>query len=331
MRKRMSVFGGNANPALTAAVCKALGIEQGKATVSKFSDGETRVEILENVRGTECFIVQPTCAPQNDNLMELMTLIDAMKRASAKSVTAVFPYFGYARQERKSGRSPITAALLAAQLEVAGVDRVLALDLHTDVIAGFFRPPVTVDTLSAIPVFRPILRELKAASGGKITVVSPDAGGIKRARAYAKILEAPIAIIDKRRDNPNESEVMNLIGDVNGRICLIVDDMIDTAGTLCKAAAALKANGATEVYAIATHAVLSGAGFKNIAEGPLSKVWVTDSTPIEARLHAALLDTSELNSAHMLAAKLQILTVADHLADAIKRVHFEDSVSSTLE
>ena len=326
MNKTFAIFGGNANPALTAALCASLGVEPGKCKVSKFSDGEIQVEIGENVRGLTCFVCQPTCAPTNDNLMELLIMVDALKRASAGSIVAVIPYYGYARQERKAKpRTPITARLVADMLEAAGVNRVVSLDLHADQIQGFFKVPV--DNLYATPIFRPMLRENKIGGDGWC-VVSPDVGGIKRARIYSKNLACPLAMIDKRRDAnvANVSEVMHLIGDVAGKRCLLVDDMIDTAGTLCNAGRALLANGATEVSALATHGVFSGKAFENIEGGPFKRVWVTDSTPVESRVtyedefgEPALTRAGEV---------IGVVSVAPLLAEAVKRIMNGDSISS---
>src|SRR5579863_4156652 len=250
----LMVFTGNANPALAQEVVKILGIPLGKAMVSRFSDGEIQVEIQENVRGKDVFVLQSTCAPANDNLMELMIMVDALKRASAGRITAAIPYFGYARQDRRprSARVAISAKLVANMLMSAGIDRVLTVDLHADQIQGFFDIPV--DNIYGSPV---LLKDIKAGRHENLMIVSPDTGGVMRARAFAKALNVDMAIIDKRRPKANEAEVMNIIGDVNGKTCIIVDDMIDTALTLCKAAEALKKQGATKVSAYATHAVFS--------------------------------------------------------------------------
>lgn len=316
--KTFAIFGGNANPTLTAALCARLDVEPGKCRVSKFSDGEIQVEICENVRGLTCFVCQPTCSPANDNLMELLIMVDALKRASAGSIVAVIPYYGYARQERKAKpRTPITARLVADLLEAAGVNRVITLDLHADQIQGFFKVPV--DNLYATPVFRHVLRELSIGGKGW-SVVSPDVGGIKRARIYSRILDCPLALIDKRRDPSltNASEVMNLIGDVSGMRCLLVDDMIDTAGTLCNAGRALLTNGASEVFALATHGVLSGGAFSNIRGGPFKRVWVTDSTPVGPRM------SREAPGCDL----IEVVSVAPLLAEAVKRTLTGDSISS---
>jgi len=252
--KELKIFTGNANPALAQEICRHLSVPLAQATVKSFSDGEIMVEINENVRGRDVFVVQSTCQPANHNLMELLVMIDALKRASAARITAVIPYFGYARQDRKvAPRTPITSKLVADLITTAGAQRVLCVDLHAGQIQGFFNIPV--DHLYAAPA---VLEDVKSRFTEELVVVSPDAGGTERARAFAKRLNAGLAIIDKRRSAANVSEVMHIIGDVDGRTCIIVDDMIDTAGTLCQAAAALKAHGAGDVYATATHAVLSG-------------------------------------------------------------------------
>ncbi|OYV73796.1 MAG: ribose-phosphate pyrophosphokinase, partial [Acidithiobacillus ferrivorans] len=272
----LMVFSGNANPALAAAVARFLQIPLGRAEVSSFSDGEVFVEILENVRGRDVFVLQPTCAPTNDNLMELLTMIDALKRASANRITAAMPYFGYARQDRKSrARTAITAKLVADLITSAGANRVLTMDLHADQIQGFFDVPV--DNIYASPI---LLGDIWRQSYPGLIVVSPDVGGVVRARAIAKRLEVDLAIIDKRRPRPNESVVMNIIGDVEGRTCVIVDDMVDTANTLCEAAKALKENGAVRVCAYCTHPVLSGGAVERIANSALDEVVVTDSIPL---------------------------------------------------
>ena len=273
----LMVFTGNANPKLAEAVVKHLGIPLGKALVGRFSDGEVQVEIQENVRGKHVFILQSTCAPTNDNLMELMVMVDALKRASARRITAAIPYFGYARQDRRprSARVAITAKVVANMLEVAGVERVLTMDLHADQIQGFFDIPV--DNIYASPV---LLEDLRKKNYSDLLVVSPDVGGVVRARALAKQLNTDLAIIDKRRPKANVAEVMNIIGEVEGRNCVIMDDMIDTGGTLCKAAQVLKERGAKQVFSYCTHPVLSGGAAARIADSALDEVVVTDTIPL---------------------------------------------------
>jgi len=278
---RLKIFTGNANPALAQEICQALGMELGRAMVKQFSDGEIYLQIKENVRGEDVFIVQPTCTPVERNLMELLLMMDALKRASAERITAVLPYYGYARQDRKDKpRVPISARLVAALLETAGASRLLALDLHAAQIQGFFDIPV--DHLFAMPV---LIEYFKSLNIPDITVVSPDAGGVERARAFAKRLSSPLAIIDKRREEANVAEVMNVVGDVAGRHCLLVDDLIDTAGTLVKGAEALMKKGAAGVSACATHAVLSGPALSRIEASSLQHVVFTNSIPLskEAR------------------------------------------------
>lgn len=310
MLTELKIFTGNSNPALAREICDDLGVPLSKAAVKTFSDGEIMVEIGENVRGRDVFVVQSTCAPSNQNLMELLVMVDALKRASAARITAVIPYFGYARQDRKvAPRTPITSKLVADLITTAGVHRVLCVDLHAGQIQGFFNIPV--DHLYAAPV---ILDDIKSRFSGRVVVVSPDAGGTERARAFAKRLDAGLAIIDKRRSGPNVSEVMHIIGDVEGETCIIVDDMIDTAGTLCQAAAALKARGAGDIYATATHAVLSGPALERINQSCLKEVLVTNTIPVGDKLDGC--------------SRLRQLTVANLLAEAIRRIHEEESVSS---
>jgi ribose-phosphate pyrophosphokinase len=307
---KLKVFSGNSNIPLAHEICESLGVSLGKAKVKAFSDGEIMVEIGENVRGRDVFVVQSTCSPSNQNLMELLIMVDALKRASAERITAVIPYFGYARQDRKvAPRTPITSKLVADLITTAGTDRVLTMDLHAGQIQGFFNIPV--DHLYAAPV---ILRDFKEHVGDRVVVVSPDAGGTERARAFAKRLDAGLAIIDKRRSSPNVSEVMHIIGDVQDQTCLIVDDMIDTAGTLCQAAKALKERGAREVYASATHPVLSGPALKRINESCLQEVVVTNTIPAADKIASC--------------TKLRSLSVAALLAEAIKRINGDASVSS---
>jgi len=307
---RLIVLSGNANRALTQAICAEMGVLQGTATVKGFSDGEIWVQIEANVRGADVFVVQPTCTPADRHLMELIFMIDALKRASAHRITAVLPYYGYARQDREDkSRVPISAKVVAAMLERAGADRVLTLDLHAAQIQGFFDIPV--DHLFSAPV---MIEYFKANGLEKTTVVSPDAGGVERARALAKRLETPLAIIDKRRDQPNVAEIMHIIGDVTDRDCLIVDDLIDTAGTLVKGTEALLNRGARSVTACATHAVLSGPAVERINASRLKEVVCTDSIPLRPDAAAS--------------SKIRVLSVAGLLARAIQSIHEETSVSS---
>nr|WP_067286000.1 ribose-phosphate pyrophosphokinase [Marinobacterium profundum] len=308
---RMMVFTGNANPELAQRVVERLDIPMGKAIVGRFSDGEVNVEIQENVRGKDVFIIQPTCAPTNDNLMELIVLADALRRASASRVTAVIPYFGYARQDRRprSARVAISARVVADMISAVGIDRVLTVDLHADQIQGFFDSPV--DNVYGSPV---LLDDIVDQQFENIMVVSPDVGGVVRARAIAKQLDCDLAIIDKRRERANESQVMNIIGDVEGRTCILVDDMCDTAGTLCKAAKALKDNGAAKVYAYITHPVLSGPAVENLNNSVLDELVVTDTIP--------------LSKAAQECSKVRQLTLAPMLAEAVRRVCNEESISA---
>jgi len=307
----LMIFAGSANPQLAAAVAKRLNLRLGSASVSRFSDGEVMIELLENVRGRDCFVLQSTCMPTNDNLMEVLIMIDALKRASAARVTAALPYFGYARQDRRprSARVAISAKVVANMLEAVGVDRVLTMDLHADQIQGFFDVPV--DNIYAAPI---LLGDLWKHGHEDLLVVSPDVGGVVRARALAKRLESDLAIIDKRRPKANDAEVMNIIGDVKGRTCVIMDDMVDTAGTLAKAAQALKNEGAVKVLAYCTHPVLSGGAVERIANSALDEVVVTDSIPLRA-------DAKQCS-------KIRVLSVVDLLAETILRISNEDSVSS---
>ena len=311
--RNLLVFSGNANRPLAQAVCRELGVRQGKALVSTFSDGEVQVEIEENVRRQEAFVIQPTCAPSAEHLVELLVLIDALKRASVASVTAVVPYFGYARQDRRprSSRVPITAKVAAKMFSAVGCDRVLTIDLHADQIQGFFDIPV--DNVYASPL---LLADIWRAHGtDNMVVVSPDVGGVVRARALAKRLDdADLAIIDKRRPRANVATVMNIIGDVRGKTCVLVDDIVDTAGTLCAAAAALKENGATKVVAYCTHPVLSGAAISNIGKSQLDELVVTDTIP--------------LTDAARECGRVRQLSVAELLAETIRRIAFGESVSS---
>ena len=309
----MMVFAGNANPQLAQDVAAHLSMPLGKAVVGCFSDGEVMVEIMENVRGKDVFIVQPTCRPTNDSLMELMVMVDAVRRASAARVTAVIPYFGYARQDRRprSARVPITAKVIANMLTTVGVDRLLTVDLHADQIQGFFDIPV--DNVYASPILLGDIWRRKHKD--KVMVVSPDVGGVVRARALAKRLDdADLAIIDKRRPRPNEAQVMHIIGDVRNRTCVLVDDLVDTAGTLCMAANALKEHGATQVKAYITHPVLSGAAVDNIAASELDELAVTDTIPLSPEAQA--LD------------KIRQLSVAEMLAETMRRISHGESVSS---
>ncbi len=311
MFKRVSIFSGNANPALSGEICQALELPVGKSKVSRFSDGETFCVIEENVRGVDTYVVQPTCSPVNDHVMELLIMVDALKRASAGSITAVIPYYGYARQDRKvAPRTPITSKLVADLLVAAGVNRIVALDLHAAQIQGFFNIPF--DHLFAMPAL--LDQHLKANYSNDVVIVSPDAGGVERARAYSKRLQGTLAIIDKRRERANVSEVMHIIGEVEGKSCLILDDMIDTAGTLVNAANALINAGAKRVAACATHAVLSGPAVKRIVESPLSEVVVTNSIPLPEEARGT--------------GKFKVVSVARLLAEAIRRIHNSDSVSS---
>ena len=307
----LMVFTGNANPKLAADVVRRLGMSIGAATVGRFSDGEVNVELLENVRGKDVFILQSTCFPTNDNLMELLVMADALKRASAARITAAIPYFGYARQDRRprSARVPITAKVVANMLQAVGVQRVLTVDLHADQIQGFFDIPV--DNIYSSPV---LLDDLQRHRDDNLMVVSPDVGGVVRARAFAKKLECDLAIIDKRRPKANVSEVMNIIGDVKGRTCVIVDDIVDTAGTLCKAAQALKQNGAEKVLAYITHPVLSGAAISRVTESELDELVVSDTIPLREDARAC--------------SKIRQISIGDFLADTIMRINNQQSVSS---
>jgi ribose-phosphate pyrophosphokinase len=310
MRVGLKIFTGNSNPHLAEEITRYMGIPLGTAFVGSFSDGEIQVEFKENVRGMDVFVLQSTCRPVNDNIMELLVMIDALKRASASRVTAVMPYYGYARQDRKvASRAPITAKLIADIITAAGADRVLTIDLHAGQIQGFFDIPV--DHLYAGPIMAEAMKaELRT---GECTVVSPDAGGVERARAFAKRLGSNLAIIDKRRSKPNESEVMHVIGDVSERDVLLLDDMVDTAGTLVKAANALKVAGASNIYACCTHPVLSGEAVTRINESPINKLYVTNTIPTDDKLAVC--------------KKIQIQSVAPLLGEAISRIYREVSVS----
>jgi ribose-phosphate pyrophosphokinase len=314
MLKALSIFSGNANRPLAEEICRHVGVPLGAARVGAFSDGECFVEIGENVRGVHCFVVQPTCAPVNHNVMELLVMIDALRRASAGSIIAVLPYFGYARQDRKvKPRTPITAKLVADLISTAGADRVLAMDLHAGQIQGFFNVPF--DHLFALPVMMEYMRE--RFHGEEVVIVSPDAGGVERARAYSKRLSSTLAIIDKRRDAPNESEVMNIIGNVRGKTAVLLDDLIDTAGTLTQAAAALRDAGAKHVLAAATHPVLSGPAMGRVEESCLEELIVTNTIPSSERAQQC--------------KKIRVLSVGKLLGEALKRIYHGDSISSLFD
>jgi ribose-phosphate pyrophosphokinase len=309
--ENLMVFTGNANKDLAKKVASNLGLKLGEATVGSFSDGETMLELLENVRGKDVFILQSTSFPTNDNLMEIMVMVDALRRSSAARITAAIPYLGYSRQDRRprSARVAITAKVVANMLTGVGVDRLLTMDLHSDQIQGFFEIPV--DNIYATPV---LLEDLKKQSYEDAVIVSPDVGGVVRARAMAKILGSDLAIIDKRRPTPNVSEVMNIIGDVNGRTCIIVDDIVDTANTLCEAALALKKKGAEKVVAYATHPIFSGKAIESIQSSELDEIVITDTITLEKNALGC--------------KKIRQLSVAKILAETIKRISHEDSVSS---
>jgi ribose-phosphate pyrophosphokinase len=308
----MAVFSGNAHPQLAQDIARYLRIPLARAQVGHFSDGEHHVEILENIRGRETFIVQPTCPPTSENLMELLVMVDAARRASSARITAVIPYFGFGRQDRRprSARVPITAKLVAKLIGTAGVDRVLTVDLHADQIQGFFDIPV--DNVYASPI---LLGDVWKHKYNDMVVVSPDVGGVVRARALAKRLgDADLAIIDKRRDRANQSEVMNIIGEVEGKNCVMIDDMVDTAGTLCHAAGALKRNGAVSVAAYITHPVLSGPAVSRISESELDEIVVTDTIPLNEEAKAC--------------KQIRQLSIAEMLAETMRRISYEESVSS---
>ncbi|MGQ9830763.1 MAG: ribose-phosphate diphosphokinase [Thermochromatium sp.] len=309
---QLMVFSGNANPGLSAEIAAHLNLSLGKAIVGQFSDGEVMTEIQENVRGRDVFVVQPTCAPTNDNLMELLVMIDALRWASAKRITAVVPYFGYARQDRRprSARVPITARLVAKMISKSGADRALTVDLHADQIQGFFDIPV--DNVYASPI---LLGDIWRQKYEDPIVVSPDVGGVVRARALAKRLDdADLAIIDKRRPRANEAQIMNIIGDVKGRSCILVDDLVDTAGTLCRAAEALKDHGARRVVAYCTHPVLSGPAVDNISHSVLDELVVTNTIPLTEQARAC--------------GKIRQLSIGELLAETMRRISNEESVSS---
>jgi ribose-phosphate pyrophosphokinase len=306
----MKLFGGTSNPILTQEVCHYLGIEPGKMTAKTFSDGETQIEIHENIRGRDVFVLQSTCTPVNDNLMQLLIIMDALRRASAKRVTAVIPYYGYGRQDRKvKPRVPISAKLVADLITTAGADRVISIDLHAGQIQGYFNIPV--DNLFAAPL---LLKYIRNNFQDDLVIVSPDAGGVERARAFAKRLSASLAFIDKRRDAPNISEAMNIIGDVEGKTVIVLDDMVDTAGTLAQGANALKNRGAARIYACCTHPVLSGPSIERLKASPIDHLVVTNTIP--------------LNKEAQNCSKIEVLSVAELLGEAIKRIFNSDSVST---
>ena len=314
MANNLMVFTGNANPALADAIAKNIGVPLGRASISKFSDGEVSVELNENVRGKDVFVIQPTCAPTNDSIMELLLMSDALHRASANRITAVIPYFGYARQDRRvrSARVAISAKVVADMIGAVGVNRVLTVDLHAEQIQGFFSIPV--DNVYGSPV---LTDDIERQNYSNLTVVSPDVGGVVRARAVAKQINADLAIIDKRRPTANEAQIMHIIGDVNGKSCLIVDDMVDTAGTLCKAADALKDHGATKVVAYCTHPVLSGPAIQNIEESNLDSLVVTDTIPLNEKAKSC--------------KNIRQLSMAKLLAESIRRVSNEESISAMFD
>jgi len=308
--QRIKLFAGSSNPVLAESIASYLDIELGKAVVGTFSDGEAMIEISENVRGTDCFVLQSTSSPANTHMMELLIMIDALKRSSVARITAVIPYYGYARQDRKvRPRVPITAKLMADLISTPGTDRVLCIDLHAGQIQGFFNIPV--DNVYATPV---LLNEIRQHYPEDVMIISPDAGGVERARAYAKRLDADLAIIDKRREAANVAEVMNIVGDVTGRDCVIVDDMVDTAGTLAEAARALIAEGANSVSGVITHPVLSGPAIKRISESPLNELVVTDTIPLSP-------DGRNCD-------KIRVVSIAPLLGEAVRRINNEESVSS---
>jgi ribose-phosphate pyrophosphokinase len=306
----MKLFGGTSNTTLTAEICDYLGIEPGKITVKTFSDGETSVEIGENIRGQDLFVLQSTCTPVNDNLMQLLIIMDALRRASAERVTAVIPYYGYGRQDRKTKpRVPITAKLVADLITVGGANRVVSMDLHAGQIQGYFNIPV--DNIFAAPI---LLKYIQTNFQNDLVIVSPDAGGVERARAFAKRLNASLAIIDKRRDAPNIAKAMNIIGEVQGKIAIILDDMVDTAGTLTEAAKALKNREASAIHACCTHAVLSGPAIERIDSSPIDSLLVTNTIP--------------LNDNAKECKKITVLSIAELMGETIRRIHSSNSVST---
>jgi len=309
----MKLFGGTSNPVLTQQVCDYLGIEPGKITAKTFSDGETQIEIHENIRNRNVFVLQSTCTPVNDNLMQLLIIMDALKRASVKRITAIIPYYGYGRQDRKvKPRVPISAKLVADLITTAGADRVVSLDLHAGQIQGYFNIPV--DNLFAAPLLLKYMKNLKEQYNDDLVIVSPDAGGVERARAFAKRLTATLAIIDKRRDAPNVSEAMNIIGEVEGKTAIILDDMVDTAGTLTQGAAALKKRGTNKIFACCTHPVLSGPAIERIEESSIDQLVVTNTIP--------------LNGSSEKCSKIVTLSVAELIGEAVRRIHYSHSVST---
>ncbi len=306
----MKLFGGTSNPSLTLEVCDYLGVEPGKIMAGTFSDGETQVEIRENIRGKDVFVLQSTSTPVNDNLMQLLIIMDALRRASAKRVTAVIPYYGYGRQDRKvKPRVPISAKLVADLITVSGANRVVSMDLHAGQIQGYFNIPV--DNIFAAPI---LLKYIQDHFQDHLVIVSPDAGGVERARAFAKRLDASLAIIDKRREAPNIAQAMNIIGEVEGRTVIILDDMVDTAGTLTQAAVALKSRGCSEIYACCTHPVLSGPAIERIEASPINKLVVTNTIPLKPDAEAS--------------GKIIVLSVAEILGETIKRIYNSHSVST---
>lgn len=306
----MKLFGGTSNPILTQEVCNYLGIEPGKITAKTFSDGETQIEIHENIRNRDVFILQSTCTPVNDNLMQLLIIMDALKRASAKRITAIIPYYGYGRQDRKvKPRVPISAKLVADLITTAGADRVVSLDLHAGQIQGYFNIPV--DNLFAAPL---LLKFMKSNYNNNLVIVSPDAGGVERARAFAKRLSASLAIIDKRRDAPNVSEAMNIIGEVEDKTAIILDDMVDTAGTLTQGAAAIKKRGAKKIFACCTHPVLSGPAIERLENSEIDQLVVTNTIP--------------LSEASKKCSKIVTLSVAELIGEAVRRIYYSHSVST---
>lgn len=314
-RGGMKIFSGNANDELAQKICKELNVPMGECDVNKFSDGEINVNIAETVRGIDVFIVQPTCAPVNENLMEHLIIIDAVKRASAGRVNAVVPYYGYARQDRKAkAREPITAKLVANLFTTAGADRVITMDLHAAQIQGYFDIPV--DHLSGIPILADYFREIISTSEDETIIVSPDLGGVTRARAFANLLDLPIAIIEKRRPKANVSEVMNVIGDIEGKNVILIDDIVDTAGTITKAASVLKNFGAKKVFGCATHGVLSGPAIERIRDSEIEKFVITDTIPLPPEKQID---------------KIDVITVAPIFAEAIRRIHNNESVSKLFD
>lgn len=306
----MKLFGGTSNPYLTIEVCNYLGIEPGRITTKTFSDGETQIEIHENIRNRDVFILQSTCPPVNNNIMELLIILDALRRSSARNITAVIPYYGYGRQDRKvKPRVPISAKLVADLITVAGADRVVSMDLHAGQIQGYFNIPV--DNIFAAPL---LLKHIRSHFSDNLVIVSPDAGGVERARAFAKRLDASLAIIDKRRDAPNVAEAMNIIGNVEGKTAIILDDMVDTAGTLTQAAMALKNRGSFKIYACCTHPVLSGPSIDRIEASPLDRLVVTNTIPLGEKAKSCL--------------KIEVLSVSELLGETIKRIFNSDSVST---